>query len=217
MIGVRALPGAAPLEPDGDEARRPLRRELADPDYYDRNPIDRLLTWLGRQLDRAFDAAAGVDAVGTFAAILVVVGLVAALGWLVGRGRRTARTAAVTTAALGGARASAAELLARAELAWERGAADQVVVDGFRALALAQIEQGTIDDVPQATAGELSRAMGGAHPGRAAEIHEAAHHFDEVLYGEHPASPEAARTVLGLARDLADARTRRRSVPEAAR
>ncbi len=40
-----------PLDPSGDEARRLLRRELADPKYYQDDLLERLMDWLERTLD----------------------------------------------------------------------------------------------------------------------------------------------------------------------
>lgn len=214
---------APPLDPSGDEARRLLRGELADPDYYDRNVVQRVLDWIGRQLDRGIGATAGLDWLQALVAVAVVVALVVALAALASRARRTARSGRTGTGpVLDGVRVSAAELRDRAERAWARGDLDGAVLDGFRALAVGQIEAGVVGDVPQATAGELARSIAAGQRSRAAlatadaadptadvtaDLTAAAHAFDEVRYGEHPTDAATARAVLDLERRL-DGRAR---------
>ena len=50
-------PPDPPLDPDGDEGRSLLRRELADPDYYADDLLDRIVAWLLRRVDGAFGTA----------------------------------------------------------------------------------------------------------------------------------------------------------------
>ena len=69
-----------PLTPDGDDARSLLRRELLHPDYHQDNLVLRLLDWLSRLLDRGLAAARETPPLTTFAAMLVGLLLVAAVG-----------------------------------------------------------------------------------------------------------------------------------------
>ncbi|WP_141014365.1 DUF4129 domain-containing protein [Nocardioides sambongensis] len=196
-----------PLDPSGEEARRRLTEELADPRYVDRGIVERLLDWIGRTIDRGIGAAEGWPALTTFAAILVVLLLVLGTAWLLSRargGRAGGRRS--PGPALTGEAVDAATLRGRAEAALASGDARTAVVEGFRALALRQVESGTIEGAPQATAHELGHAIAVARPDRATELAAAADGFDAVHYGDHPASAEAARRVLDLDDTLAGAR-----------
>ena len=62
---------------------------------------------------------------------------------------------------------TAAELRARAERALAEGRYGDAVVDGFRALAVRQVERGRLDDLPGATAHEVAVALAAEHPARA--------------------------------------------------
>ena len=197
-----------PLDPSGDEARSALRRELAHPDYHETNLVERILTWIGRKLDEGVGAAADVPPLTTFAGMLVGLLLLAAVVWLVSRARLTARTKAERTPALTDERVTAGELRARAEASLQEGRYDDALVDGFRALAVRQVEHGRIEDTPQATAHELARALAAEFPTRRHLVDRAADLFDFVLYGEHPATREQAVDVLDLDQQLAGRPTR---------
>lgn len=202
-----------PLDPSGEEARRLLRRELTDPEYYDRNIVERLLTWIGRTVDRAVGAAGEVAPLIYFAAILAVVVLAAGVIVLASRVRRTAQTRVERARpALGDEVTDAATLRHRARAALAAGDARSAVIDAFRALAVDQIERGVIVDRPQATAHELALAIGATLSSDrvlATRVVDAADLFDLVLYGDHAASPDQARQVLDLGDLLAGQRVGR--------
>jgi hypothetical protein len=192
-----------PLAPSPERARELLVRELARPEYQDRDLLGRVERWIGRLVDGTVGAASGWSGIVTFVAILVLLGLVLALVLVLSRARRSA-TVRSRRPVLGGDRpASAAELRARAERALAEGRATEAVVDGFRAIAVRQAEQGRIDDLPSATAHEVALAVAGAHPDAGSRVHRTATLFDAVLYGERPASAEQASGVLALDDELA--------------
>ncbi|QSR25253.1 hypothetical protein CFH99_06405 [Nocardioides aromaticivorans] len=198
-----------PLDPSGDEARRMLRRELADPKYYDANILQRLIDWLGRLVD---DTISGVSASGplsTLLAIIVALALVAAIILIVSRARRTAQADRRPAAALTDEVITAAELRARAEAALAAGDASAALVDAFRALAVRQVERERIEDVPQATAHELARALAVEFPAQAGAVHHGADLFDQTLYGERRATREQALELLALDDALAGRAARR--------
>ncbi|NYI46118.1 mRNA-degrading endonuclease toxin of MazEF toxin-antitoxin module [Nocardioides aromaticivorans] len=198
-----------PLDPSGDEARRMLRRELADPKYYDANILQRLMDWLGRLVD---DTISGVSASGplsTLLAIIVALALVAAIILIVSRARRTAQADRRPAAALTDEVITAAELRSRAEAALAAGDASAALVDAFRALAVRQVERERIEDVPQATAHELARALAVEFPAQAGAVHHGADLFDQTLYGERRATREQALELLALDDALAGRAARR--------
>ena len=204
---LTALRLDAPLDPSGDQARRLLRRELADPTYFQDNLLQRILDWLGRQLDGSVEGARGVPALTWFAITLVVVLLVGALAFLASRARRTVRRDdAGRPAVLVDEVVTAAQLRARAELALGEGRHADAVVDGFRSLARRQVERGRLEDSPGVTAHEVATGLAREFPGQRDRTAAAADVFDAVMYGERPATRDQAVAVLDLDRDLAGAR-----------
>lgn len=197
-----------PLDPSGEDARDLLREELADPEYYEDDLLQRLLDWIARQLDRGIGAAADVPPLQAFAAIVVGLALVAGVVLVISRVRRNPQSGSAGVGpVLGGERVSADELRRRAEEALERGEQATAISEAYRALGVRQIERGVIAERPQATAGELARAIALAHPDHASGVRAAAGVFDEVVYGDRAGDAHAARTILDLEEAL------RRAVP----
>ncbi len=196
-----------PLDPSADEARSLLRRELADPDYYDDNLLQRILAWVGRRVDGSVEGARDLPALTWFAITVLVMALVLAVAYVVSRARRTARAAGgADGAVLTGEVVTAAELRARAERALTEGRHADAVVDGFRALARRQVERGRLEDSPGVTAHEVARALAAEFPGQHARTAAGADLFDAVMYGERPATRDQAAAVLDLDHELAVAR-----------
>jgi hypothetical protein len=187
-----------PLDPSGDEARSLFERELVRPEYHDRDLFQQLLDWLDRLVNGTIDAASGTPPLSTFAAMVAFLVLGLALAWLLSRARRTAQVARSRNAVLTDERLTARELRERAERALAEGRNADAVVDGFRALAVRQVERGVLDDLPGATAHEVAIAVGAAHPGQRQRVDSTAALFDAVRYGDRPASPAQAIGVLEL-------------------
>ena len=97
---------------------------------------------------------------------------------------------------------SAGELRARAERALSEGRHEDAVVDGFRALTVRQAERGYVEDLPGATAHEVAVAVGAAHPAHRGRVTGSAAVFDQVRYGDHPATATQVVAVLELDDDL---------------
>lgn len=186
-----------PLTPDGDEARDLLREELTDPDYAG-NLLERIPEWVGRVVDGMIGAATGASAAGAFVAIVLAFVLIAAVLLLASRFRRTASVEQADRHAVPDAHVTAAEWRVQAEAAFAADRYDEALVDAFRALAVGQIERGSISDLPQATAHELAGLLAAEFAAEAAAIHDGADLFDSVLYGDHTPSAEQARSVLEL-------------------
>lgn len=195
-----------PLDPSADEARRLLRHELLNPAYYDRSFVQRLLTWLDREIGRGVDSAGRTPPLTWFAATLVALALMAGLVLLVSRARLTARERSDKRSVLTDEGVTAAELRARAERALADGRHEEAVVDSFRALAVRQVERGRLDDTPGATAHEVARALAAEYPHQRPRVDESATIFDAVKYGERPASRAQAMAVLELDDELRSVR-----------
>jgi hypothetical protein len=187
-----------PLDPSPDEARRLLERELVHPDYHRHNALDQLLTWIDRLVDDAVEAASNTPPLSTFAAMVAFLLLALGLAWLVSRARRTARAGRARAVVHSDEVVHADELRHRAERAMAEGRTGDAVVEGFRALAVRQVERGRLDDLPGATAHEVATALGMAHPEARGRVDRTAALFDEVRYGDRPASLAQAAEVLAL-------------------
>lgn len=198
-----------PLDPSGDEARSALRRELARPEYHDTDLLQRLQDWLVRFFDDGVRSVGDLSGVPAFLLLLLLVGLLVAIGALVSRARRTARVRDRSAPALTTETITAAQLRARAETALAEGRYDEALLDAFRALAVRQVEDDRIEDLPQATAHELAASLGSAFEGHRERIEAAADTFDAVLYGDRPATREQATAVLALDAELSGRAVRR--------
>jgi hypothetical protein len=199
---LRLVPRDPPLVPTPDEARTKLRRELLRPEYNEQNVVQRVLTWLERQLGKGLDVAADAPPLSTLAAMVILVGLVALIGWLLSRARRTARSRDDGRAVLTDEVISADELRARAEAALAEGRHEDAVVDAFRAVATRQVERGLLADAPGATAHEVALALGREFPHLRERVDRCGALFDAVLYGDRPATSTQAAGVLALDDEL---------------
>jgi hypothetical protein len=191
-----------PLDPSGSEARAKLRRELLRPEYHDQNLLQRFLEWVTRKVSSGIDQASQAPPLSTLMAMIVFVALALALAWLASQARRTARDRGQKAAVLTDEVVSADELRARAEAALEAGRFEEAVVEGFRAVAARQVERGRLTDTPGATAHEVAETLAQEYPAMAARVRSGARLFDEVLYGDRPATRDQAMSVLALDDDL---------------
>jgi len=205
VILFRALasPADAPLDPSPDQARSWLQRELLDPEYHQQNVVERLITWFERHIGGGL---ANAGPLATAAAMLVFLVLLGVLIWLLSRIQRDRRARSATGPVLAQEVVTAAELRARAEAALADGRPEEALVDGFRALAVRQVERGRLDDSPGATAHEVALLLATEFPQHGAAVGDNALLFDLVLYGDRPATPEQATGVLILDDELAGAR-----------
>jgi hypothetical protein len=189
---------APPLDPSPDEARHLLERELVHPEYHRHNLLDQALGWIDRFVNGAVDAASSAPPLSTFLAMVAFLLLVVALAWLLSRARRTVRAERARAVVAADELVTAAELRRRAERALAEGRHAEAVVEGFRALAVRQVERGWLDDLPGATAHEVAAAVGTAHPDARGRVDRTALLFDEVRYGDRPATRDQAAEVLAL-------------------
>jgi len=193
-----------PLDPSGDEGRRLLRAELLHSEYHRTDLWGRLVDWVGRLFRGGVDTASASSLltalVAVVVAVLVLTGLILVLSQL-RRDRRQRHRG--HEPALPADRPAATVLRRRAEEALAAGRFSDAVVDGYRALAVRQIERGRLDDRPGATAHEIAAVLATAYGDLGPRITAAADLFDVTLYGERPATDDQAREVLGLDDELA--------------
>lgn len=185
---MRVLTGV-PVEPDADTARRWVQQELLDPGYHQREPLlQRLLAWVEEQLRAVPD----LD-MSPLTALLVVVGLVlvAVLVALYVAGPVRAASRRRRTGVLhADDRRTAADLRASADAAAQAGAWPTAVADRFRAVVRGLEERGLLDERPGRTAHEAARLAAAALPALADGLRRGGDLFDDVVYGEHPASAD---------------------------
>jgi len=198
LVGLVARLSDPPLDPSADEARSELRRELLHPEYHRQNLLQEIMDWLERKVGGGLERASHTPPLSTFMAMVVLVLVVAALAWLVSRARRTAHEKDEKQAVLTEERVTADELRARAEAALAAGRFEETVVEGFRAVATRQVERGRLANAPGATAHEVADALAREYGAMADDVHHSARLFDEVLYGDRPATREQAESVLAL-------------------
>lgn len=187
-----------PLDPSAEDAHSLLQRELAHPEYHEQNLIEQLLRWIDKLISSTIATASDSPPLSSFAAMIAFLTLAIALAWLVSRARRTPRSQRTGGALLTDEAITADELRARAQRALAEGRNGDAVVDGFRALAVRQVELGALDDLPGATAHEVAAALSAVHEPLRQQVETTATLFDAVLYGDRPASAAQAAAVLDL-------------------
>lgn len=193
-----AVASDPPLDPGGAEARELLQRELARPEYHDSDLVGRIVRAVADLFDHTVQRGTDSSLVTTLAAMIALVAVAATLVWLVGRTRRHRRSTDATGAVLEPEHVDADDLRARAEAAYAAGDLDTALLDGFRALALREIERGRLPDRPGATAREIALSLQTLLPERREVVFAAAARFDAVRYGPEHASAADVAALLGL-------------------
>lgn len=203
-------PGLQPLDPDRDEARDWLLRELAQPDYNRADSVvDAVTDWFLGLLDDLLSVLPASTSIGW----VLVVGVVALAGAVTAfavRGRR--RSSALRGGRLGPVLdevgMTAGDYRARAAAAAARGDWSAALLDWFRALTAEAADRTLLDEVPALTAHEVAASLGTTFPGHAAALARAADDFDAVRYGGRPVGEDAARHARDLDLDLRRSRPR---------
>jgi hypothetical protein len=198
------------LDPDRDEARELLQRELQKPDY---NRPESLLvqavTWLLDRLNALITIMPGSTGLSTLL-LAVVLGLVGLGVYFAVRGsRRSRRLTDRRGPVLSEHGLTAEDYRSRAADAARDGRWDDVLLDSYRAIAAATEERALLDEQPGTTAHEIAVGLRAPFPGQAAAVLQAADAFDAVCYGDEHASQQQAERVRELDRTLARTRPAR--------
>ena len=184
-----AVGADVPVDIGRDDARRAAIEELAKPVYQEAKPslIVRALRWLIQHVLELFALATQAPG-GVFGLILLaILALVIVLIIRFGVGK-FARTAARDAAVFGETLRKAAEHRAAADAAAAAGDWATAVRERFRAIIRQLEEDGRLDRRPGRTADEAAHEAGRSLPAYAGALRVGAQIFDEVVYGEHPAS-----------------------------
>jgi hypothetical protein len=189
------------LDPTPAEARDWLERELHGSDY--RDPwLDSAIQWILGHLRSLLDGAANLAGLSPLITVLVALVVIALLAWVLPRVRRESSVAHPDGVVLEDLTITARTYRDRASQALRAGRYDQVVLEGFRAIARDMSSRGLLDDAPGRTAHEVSLALAPHFPEHADRLARAADMFDSVRYGHRQANADQASQVLDLDAEL---------------
>lgn len=203
------------LDPDRDEARDLLSRELGQPDYNRPESFVRKgFEWLLDRIDGLIQILPGSSGLSTLLlgavlALVVVAAVFAVRGTRRGNRLREPGSGPV----LDEPGMSARDYRDRAASAARAGNWDVVLLDSYRAIAKDAEERTLLDEQPGTTAHEVAVSLRGPFPEYAERIGHAADRFDAVCYGEQHTDQQEAEGVRELDRILT--RTRPTRVPVA--
>jgi hypothetical protein len=200
-IAAGLLRGDVPLHPDREQARAWAEQELLRREYQAERPslISRLWNWLTdrlQQLPHPGDLPANL---GLAIAAGILIALVCYVLWRSGGVRRSARVRAADGLFEGIGR-TAAEHRAAADIAQAAGDLRTAVLERFRGLIRGLQERALLDLEPGRTADEAAVHAGSWLPDLAAELTLAADWFDDVRYGDRPATLQVADGLRDLDR-----------------
>ena len=195
-----------PVDPDAETARRWATEELLDPVYHEqRSLLSRLLDWIaellaGLRTPAVLDPIAILAVVGVIAAVIAVAFLVA------GPVRVSRRGGADRSVLADDDTRTAAEIRAAADAAAAAGDWATSVLERFRAIVRGLEERTVLDERAARTAHEAALAAAARLPALAAELVAAGRTFDDVAYGDAPATAQDEVRLRGLDARVQDAR-----------
>lgn len=193
-----------PFLPDPGTAHDLVRAELFRREYQP-SLLERVQQWFQDLLDRVQVSSDGLGGVSGLVVLLLTLLLLAVAVVVLSRLRRTTGGERVPEPVFGEVRRTAAEHRRLAQAAYDGGAWDEAVVEGMRALAAGLVERQLVDDVPAATAHEVTTLATPRFPAYADRLGTASRVFDETRYGDRRATRDHATAMLGLGRELAAA------------
>lgn len=190
-----------------DDARDAARRELGKRIYHADDPslVQRVIQWLTDWIGYLVGAASqhlpgGRPAIVALVVLLVLIVVAVRMG--IGPVHRRGPRRALLTETPRSAddhRAAADDHAARGDYA-------QAIAERLRAIAADLDARAIVTARPGLTADELAAQAAAALPAYAGRLHAAARLFDDVWYGDHPATAEGDATLRTLDTDLRTAR-----------
>lgn len=188
----------AQLSPGAGEARRWILHELSKSQYRQGDPsfVERVGAtvndWLSHAVHGVSAPFGPAGAIVLGAVVLVIAGIAV---WWAGRPRRTGTASAPGAVFEQGRARTAAEHRRLASAAAADGDWGAAVRERFRALARGLDERTVLDLQPGRTAHEIGAQAAAAFPALTARLADAARIFDDVYYGDRPATPGDYRAV----------------------
>lgn len=185
-------PHAAVEEVTGEEGRRRAVRELSDPLYGEQEPslLDRFLAWLDELFSQVPVPSAGGGWV--LGALLVLIALLAL--WLV-FWLRPSRSRKPGAPVHEGTPMTAADHRAAADRAEAEGEFALAVTERLRAISVDLEDRAIITPRAGRTATELAGEASVVLPDEAEGLDRAARIFNDVVYGDRPATADSARVL----------------------
>jgi len=196
---------AVPVDPDAEEARELLVRELAKPVYRAAEPtwFDRLSAAVGDWLaDLLESGPGGTPAIAWTVIILALVAAIVAAYLIFGPPRVNRRSTVVGGLFGDDDSRSAQTLRAAADRAAAAGDWVIAIEEMFRAIARMLSERAIVSTMPGTTASTFAASASGPFPKSSAELASAAASFDAVRYLGRPGSRTEFDALAALERDL---------------
>ncbi|GAB19293.1 hypothetical protein GOEFS_080_00050 [Gordonia effusa NBRC 100432] len=202
MTGPHYL--AEGLDPNNDEARRWLEDELRkgaynpEPSWWDRIS-DSISRWFGNVFGSIFDTDSGP--VPLVVSVLIALVILAGTVYLVARLRRNRRAVdptAADRAVLGTSKLTAAQHRELATQALDDGDYYRSIICSMRAIAQESVERTLLTRAASLTAHEIAYRLTTTFPSLIDELLSGADVFDDVVYGEVPATHTDALRLQAL-------------------
>ncbi|MGH3561049.1 MAG: DUF4129 domain-containing protein [Mycobacterium sp.] len=198
------------IDIDRDAAREAAQRELAKPIYPRQSPKQQFIDLVEMLLRQLVSKGAAVPG-GWFTISILLIVLAVAVVASIRIARRTLRTNRRDHPLFGPAELSAAEHRTAAEHCAASGDWAAAIRHRLRAVARELEQAGVLNPAPGRTANELARDAGAALPELDTELIRAAETFNDVSYGELPATTAGYRIIAELDDQLRSTAHRARS------
>ncbi|MBO3083882.1 DUF4129 domain-containing protein [Cellulomonas fengjieae] len=198
MSVLARLASDVPVTPDAETARRWATEELLGAEYHQQASLfSRLLDWLAEQLaglrtPAALDPLAVLAVVGVVVAVVVVAFLVAGPVRLSRRGASSRNVLAEDDVR------TAEQIRAAADAAAARGDWALAVLERYRAVVRGLEERAVLEERAARTAHEAALAAAARLPDLGADLVSAGRTFDDVAYGDVPATADDERRLREL-------------------
>jgi hypothetical protein len=185
------------LDIDSDTAREAAERELSKPMYPRPSPRQQFFDFVETLIRRLVLKGAELPG-GWFTIAVLLIILAAGVVAAVHVGRRMLRDGRRSETLYGPTQLSAAEHRAAAQRLAAAADWGPAIRHRLRAVARGLEEAGLVLPASGRTASELARVAGAALPGLADDLIRAAETFNDVTYGEVPATAQGYRIVADL-------------------
>jgi hypothetical protein len=186
------------IDIDRDAAHQAAQRELAKPVYPKASPTQRFHEWIHELLYHLVEKGSSIPG-GWFTLVVLLTLLIVAVVIAIRVARRTIHTHRGTDHQLfDTGQLSACQHRATAEGFAAEGNWAAAIRHRLRAVARGLEETGVLNPAPGRTANELARGAGACIPHLASELLRAATAFNDVTYGERPATPAAYQMIVDL-------------------
>ncbi|WP_456788018.1 DUF4129 domain-containing protein [Cellulomonas sp. P5_C5] len=190
MSVLASVVAGIPVDPDAATARRWATEELLDPVYHEQGSLlGRLVDWLAELLS-GLRTPAALDPFAVLAVAGVIVGIVVVAFLVAGPVRGSRRGRPDRSVLADDDSRTSAQIRAAADAAAATGDWTVAVLERFRAIVRGLEERTILDERAARTAHEAALAAAARLPALAAELVAAGRTFDDVAYGDVPATAQ---------------------------